>query len=211
MKDQTARRSENNFFLRASFSRLSESPDYFSFFVGLIRSSKVFQLWERWIKYFRRFRLVTTALRLLPWILLLISTHTILYAAVVASALLAPIVAIAVLSLLAEAPLRYREANPRMACKIEGKTVYVIFPERSREFESGAFWRANLLDLSTKESSIVVVVSPYLFSSRGVFETRRYLHLREERDNLFLVRRHYYFSLRKHVLTKKANRLILIY
>ena len=211
MKDQTARRSENNFFLRASFSRLSESPDYFSFFVGLIRSSKVFQLWERWIKYFRRFRLVTTALRLLPWILLLISTHTILYAAVVASALLAPIIAVAVLSLLAEAPLRYREANPRMARKIEGKTVYVIFPERSREFESGAFWRANLLDLSTKESSIVVVVSPYLFSSRGVFETRRYLHLREERDNLFLVRRHYYFSLRKHVLTKKAKRLILIY
>ena len=211
MKDQTTRRSENSFFLRASFSRLSESPSYFSFFTRLIRSSKIFRLWERGIKYFRRFRLVTTTLRLLPWILLLISTHTLLYAAVVAVAVLVPMVAVAILSLLAEAPLRYREANLRMASRIEGRTVYVIFPERDREFNSGTFWRANLLDLAAHERSSVVVVSPYLFSARGVFEIRRYLHLREERDNVFLVRRHYFFSLRKHVLTKKAKRLILIY
>ena len=211
MKDPVTRRSEDNFFSRATFSRLSESPDYFSFFTGLIRASKGFRLWEKWIKYFRRFRLVTATLRLLPWVLLLISTHTLLYAVALMAAVLFPIAAVAILSLLAEAPLRYGEANRRMARKIEGRTVYVIFPERSREFDGSNFWRANLRDLAAKERSSVVVVSPYLFSPRGVYETRRYLHLREERDNLFLVRRHYFFSLRKHVLTKKAKRLILIY
>lgn len=211
MKDQTARRSENKFFSRATFCRLSESQSFFSFFIGLIQASKFFRLWERGVKYFRRFRLVTATLRLLPWILLFISTHTLLYAAAVAVAILCPILAVAILSLLASTPLRYREVNRRMASKVKTGTVYVLFPERSKEFGKETFWHANLRDLASGDHALVVVVSPFLFSSRGLYGNRPYVHMREERGNVFLVRRHYFFSLRKHVLLTQAKRLILIY
>ena len=203
--------SSRKFIALAEYCTQSESPTLFSYLALLIRRSRPVLLWERYVKYIRRFRALTTALRLLPWILLLISTHTLLYAAVLAVAILCPIVAVAILSLLASTPLRYREVNRRMASKVKSGTVYVLFPERNKEFEKGTFWHANLRDLASGDHALVVIVSPFLFSSRGLYDNRPYVHMREECGNVFLVRRHYFFSLRKHVLLLQAKRLILIY
>lgn len=204
------RRYEDDLISRRTFSHLSERQSYFSFSVGLFKGSRLFRLWEKYVRFFRRFRFVTTAVRLLPWILLLISTNTLLYAAVALAVFLIPVFLIAVFSLAASAPLRYREVNARMAERLFGKKIYVVFPQR-REFARGAFWLANVLDLASRRDACVIVVSPYFLSAKGPGGKRFYFNLRAEKSNVYLVRRHYFFSLRQHVLLPLIKQLIFIY
>lgn len=205
------RKPENELLARAAFSTVSENQTYLSFTLGLFQSSRLFRVWERYVKYFRRFRFVTTAMRLLPWILLLISTNTLLYAIAAVAVILVPLLVLTILSLVASAPIRHRSMNDRMAKHLFEKTVYVIFPERAKEFAGAAFWKANVLDLAADSDARVVIVSPFLLSPRGLNENRFYFNARRETPNVFLVRRHYFFSLRRNVLIPLVKRLILIY
>lgn len=209
-RSNQAKRYENDLISRRKFSHLSERQSYFSFSVGLFKGSRLFRLWEKYVRFFRRFRFITTAIRLLPWILLLISTNTLLYAAVALAVFLIPVFVIAFFSLAASAPLRYREVNARMAERLLGKKIYVIFPQR-KEFAYGTFWLANVLDLAMRRDACVIVVSPYFLSAKGPGGKRFYFNLRVEKSNIYLVRRHYFFSLRQHVLLPLVKQLIFIY
>lgn len=211
LPNEKKRSISDNLLSRAEFSALSESHNYFTFSVGLFQSSRLFRFWEKYVKYFRRFRFVTTAVRLFPWILLLVSTNTLLYAVAAVAVILIPFLLLAILSLAASALIRYKDVNARMAKQLTAKTVYVIFPERTKEFTGSAFWKANVLDLASRKGACVIVVSPFLLSPRGVNEKRFYFNVRREKSNVFLVRRHYFFSLRKHVLIPLIERLIFIY
>lgn len=200
-----------NFSSRAEHSELSESHNFWEFSQKLVRNTRLFGIWARYVKYFRRFRIITTAFRVTPWILLAISTNTLLYVVAAVVVFLVPILLLGLLSLVGSALLRYRGINERMADKLRGKTVYVLFPLRNGEFASGSFWRANARDLAARDASSVIVVSPYLISPHGLEDGNFYFNVRTEGENIFLVRRHYFFSLRKNVLTQCVGRLILIY
>lgn len=205
------RSSTDRLLSRAEFCALSESRNYFAFSVGLFQSSRLFRVWEKYVKYFRRFRFVTAAVRLFPWILLLISTNTLLYAVAAVAVILIPFLLLALLSLATSALIRYKDVNARMAKQLAEKTVYVVFPERAKEFSDSAFWKANALDLATRKDACVIVVSPFLLSPSGLSGKRFYFNVRREKQNVFLVRRHYFFSLRKNVLIPFIERLIFIY
>ena len=201
-----------DFSLRAKYSALSESPTAWDFFKRWIQESRAFSLGERFIKYFRRFRFFTTAFRVAPWILLAISTHTLLYVMAIAAISLTPFILLGFLSLTGTIFTRHHSTNTRLASCLANKTVFVLFPLRGAEFKDGTFWRANALDLAKREGCAVIVVSPYLLFPLGISENGRfYLNVRDENKNLFLVRRHYFFSLKKNVLTRCVGRLILIY
>ena len=196
---------------RASRSRLSLCRDPLSFSVGLVRQSPIYMIWERFIRYFRRFRIITTAFRVIPWLLLLISTHTLLYALVAMVVVLIPLLAAGLFSVFAAAIVRYKRVNVNMTRTLADKTVYVLFPERRGEFSHGQFWRGNALDLAEDKSTAVILVSPYLLSPKGMRKGEFYFNLRQEAKNIFIVRRHYFFSLSKHVLENRVKRTILIY
>lgn len=209
--DKRKQKIADSLLLRASFSELSDSQNYLFFLIGLLQSSRAVRLWQKYVKYFHRFRFVTTAVRLFPWILLLISTNTLLYAVAAVAVILIPFLLLAVLSLTASALIRYKDTNSRMAKRLTEKTVYVFFPERTKEFADAHFWKANILDLAKSKDNCVIVVSPFFLSPRGLNGQRFYFNVRHEKINVFLVRRHYFFSLRKHVLLPHAKKLILIY
>ena len=210
-KPTTKSRKDHSFSVRAEHSVLSESRNFLEFLQKFIQGTRLFGIWERYIKYFRRFRIITTVFRVTPWILLAISTNTLLYVVAVVAVFLIPLVLLGLLSLIGSALLRYRGINEQMADKLRDRTVYVLFPLRGGEFASGSFWRANARDLAARDASSVIVVSPYLISPRGLTDGNFYFNVRTEDEDIFLVRRHYFFSLRKNVLTRCVGRLILIY
>lgn len=210
-KNDPTKTSYRNFIALAEYCARSESRTLLSYFALLIRRSRPVLLWERYVKYVRRFRALTTALRLLPWILLLISTHTLLYAAVAVAAILIPLLLAALISLAASATVRYREVNRIMEQHLSGKTVFVLFPPRNHSFDRSTFWRSNLLSLAARESTCAVVVSPFFLSPRGLRDAPFYWNAREEAPRVFLVRRHYFYALKKNVLQKRVTRLFFIY
>lgn len=201
----------NQFSARVENSLLSESRNLWDFSQRLIKGTLAFRIWERCAKYVRRFRIITTVFRVFPWILLAISTNTLLYVIAAMAVIFAPPLLIGLLSFAGSALIRYKKVNEQMTRHLSGKTVFVLFPTRDGEFAEAHFWRANARELASHPSSAVVVVSPFLLSPRGLEEGRFYLNMRSDGDNLFLVRRHYFFSLRKHVLTRSVKRLILLY
>lgn len=202
--------SRRKFHARAEHCALSERQTVFSYSVALIRRSRPVRLWERYVKYIRRFRVITTAFRLLPWILLLISTHTLLYAVTAVAAILVPLLLLALLSLAASALIRYRDVNRIMERQLAKKTVFVLFPQRGQEL-SARFWRANVLNLAAGSSACAVIVSPFFLSRRGLRNSPFYFNVREEAPRVFIVRRHYFYSLKKHVFKQHVSRLIFIY
>ena len=204
-------RGAADFYKRARHSTLAEENTLFSFLKEWIRTAAFYRTWEQILKYFRRFRVVSTAFRLFPWILLLISTHTILYAVAASAVVLLPLFVISLISFFASTSIRYKKANQAMRHYLQNQTVYVLFPERAREFSSGTFWRYNVMDLAMRENTSVVIVSPFLFSSRGMFHKSFYFNLRMEQTRIFLVRHHYFFSLKKHVLLTCTRRSIFLY
>lgn len=204
-------KSNTAFFEKARYCAHAEQKNLFLFSLGLFRNSRFYQIWERSARYMRRFRMVSTAFRIFPWILLLISTNTLLYAVAAMLLFLLPFVLLTLLSLVASALIRYKKINQRMQSLLSDQTVYVLFPERSREFSFGSFWRGNAIDLAKRENAFVLIVSPFFLSPRGLLHHSFYYNVRMEKNNIFLVRRHYFFSLKKHVLESRNQPSIFIY
>ena len=211
MKNRKNQTEDLDLSLRVRYSRLCESQNLWDFSKNLIQSSRVFVIWDRYKKYFHRFRFISTLIRITPWVLLAISTNTWLYLVFAALAISIPLLLLALLSLLGSALVRHRRVNRIMWDKLAGRTVYVLFPERNAEFLTGKFWQANARDLATGQNAAVILVSPFFLSPVGLSRRDFFLNVRDEAPNIFIVRRHYFFSLKKHVLTRCAGRLILIF
>ena len=152
---------------RAAHTIPADHKNWISFLVASARGTKVFLVGARLIRYLRRFRLVTTSLRLFPWILLLINTNTLLYALAGILVMLLPLFLVGALSLITSASIRYRKLNRRMAKDLVGHDVYVFFPTRRGEFSHGRFWRGNILDMASKSLGTIFIVSPFFISSKG--------------------------------------------
>ena len=159
-KEATPPRARADFGARAEYSTLCESRNLWDFVQQGVRGTQIYAAFERFIKYFRRFRLATAAIRLLPWFLLAVSTDTLRYLAVLLAGAVVPPMLIWVLSVIGPAPLRFRRLNARMAGVLAGRTVYVLFPTAGWEFDEGQFWRNNAKDLASRPNSTVLVVSP---------------------------------------------------
>lgn len=211
MKNGRTRSTHIDVSLQAKYNTLAESRSLLDFYRNSWKGTRLFLLWERYIKYFRRFRFITTVFRIAPWVLLSISTHTFLYLLAAATAILAPLAFLAAISLAASAVIRYKHVNEHMTDKLKGKTVYVLFLQRSAEFGAPRFWQKNARDLAQKNNAAVILVSPFLLSARGLAKQTFYWNVRFEENNIFTVRYHYFFSLQKNVLTRWVRRSILIY
>ena len=84
---------------------------------------------------------------------------------------------------------------------LEGKNITVFFPPRGYRSESDPFLFGMIMENAKKEGHVSVVVSPYVFNSRGILgrRGRPYFSARAEEENVLLVRSAYYFNLKKKI------------
>ncbi len=165
------------------------------------REATLYMLWKRCLTAFRRFRLVTLILRISAFLLAALETGALVLLSGFLLLLCLPVLIFLSLMILITALWEAPQKNREILAKIAQKRIYVLFLEEG----SGAFFKANVYDLASRENSAVVIISPFWFSTRGIAQKRGfYVTAREEMENVFLVRRYYFFALKKHVLGTRS-------
>ncbi len=163
----------------------------------------------RLVLYLRRLRVVRLVLTLL------VTVGAVLFVTVLSAAALPFILAGAgVLAILAG--LRSLRMNRRMSEVLAGVHVRVLIPGRAvrlAKFDDTApsFFVRQARDMAATPGETVLVVSPYLLSRRGLGGRGAYFTARHEGGDVYILRRHYYFILRRRVLDAMAEGYTVVY
>ena len=198
-------------FERTRNSKALAAKSYPVYLFSSLQKTQVYRLWRRYLELFRRFRLVAILFRIYSDLLVLLQFGTAFFFLAVAILLLVPLLAVGSCFVVFSALLLYRRENERMKQALKDKRVTVYFPTLGGELSEGILWRAHVDELSTCPNAAILVVSPHFWSGQGVYDDRFYLLLRREKDNLYLLRKHYFFSLKRAVLDKKSSDITFVY
>ncbi|MBR6708622.1 MAG: hypothetical protein IKL84_02970 [Clostridia bacterium] len=187
---------------------------YPAYLLARLRATSLWVHWQRVLRAFRRWRIFTATIRVLLIAFTWLETGAffLVYAAVVLLAL--PLLLLSGAILLTVGLLEHRQYNARLARQLADKHVYLFFPDSRTLKASHDYLCGMVRDFAARPDTAVIVVSPYFWSGRGLADRRPYVTLRCEAVGdvcLYLVRRHYYFSLRRHVLRNGPACVALIF
>ncbi len=174
---------------------------FFGFAYDALTHTPLYTHWQAFLSLLRRFRAVAFFLRVLTVIFAIIETGTLVLLTTAVFLVILPLAVALMLGILITALLESRRTNRQMTRWLEGKEIFVLFLSQ----RENPFLEQNANLLSKTENAAVIVVSPYLLSPRGLLHKESfYCTARRENENVYLIRRYYYFSFRKHVLRGKA-------
>lgn len=169
-----------------------------------VMESAPVQLLSKLIQYLRRIRAIQLILTIL---LALVAVVTV--AVVSAAALPFLLLGAALLAMLAL--LRSRRMNRILRKELTDRRIRIMIPPRGHCFSENAFFLRNARAMAAEVGVTVIVVTPYLISGRGSREDGFFFTARKESDHLYLVRRHYFFILRRRVLDTLDSDITVIY
>lgn len=172
---------------------------FFGFAYDVFTHTSLYTQWQAFLTLLRRFRTLVFLWRVLTVLFTIIETGALVLLTTAIFLVLLPLATSLMLGILITALLESRRTNRQMSKLLDEKQVYVLFLSQ----KDNPFLEQNARLLSHAENSAVIVVSPYLVSPRGLCERGFYCTARREGENLYLIRRYYYFSLWKHVLRGK--------
>ena len=191
--------------LRANRYRKSS---YLRFLFESIMDSLPLQIISQLLHYLRKLRVVQLVMAIV-----LVSATVVLVTVLSAAAL--PFILAGTMSLAMLAWMRSRRMNSILLKALTGKHIRVLVPERrsglSRTCESPSFFIRQAYAMAAEKGVAVIVVSPYPVSRRGLGGRGTFFTARREAENLYLVRRHYYFILRKRVLDVVDGDMTILY
>ncbi len=197
---------------RADSETMFSKKSYISFVWTHLMHSSFFDTYKRILNYVRKYALITTTLKIVS--LLFVFVEAVLVIVISTSAFIATLLftllitqVLTMLSLLSS-----KKQTASNTARLMGKDVVIFFPPKERAFEDGSYFKYLVNDYASKDNCHVVVVTPYLFNSRGVFSCKKPYHsARPDTDSILLVRKNYYFSLRKKVIDTTARSITEIY
>lgn len=156
------------------------------------------------VLYLRRIRVVQIVLSLA------LTLGAVAAVAVLTAAVL-PFLAAGTLLLALLAFLRSHRMNRILRDELGEGRIRVLVPPSKAALTEGSFFQANARAMAAEKGVTVLVVSPYLLSARGLGGRGGYFTARKEADGLYLVRKHYFFILRRRVLDTLKCPTTLIY
>lgn len=172
------------------------SHRFFSGYVyHLVTHAPLYSHWQRLLALLRRFRTVAFLWRILTVTVTVIETGALVILTTAIFLVILPISTALMLGVLLTARIESRRTNRQMRDRLREKSVYVLFLAAT---DNGFLWQ-NAKDLAASGKA-VIVVSPFWISPKGMKKGHFYFTLRREAPNVYLIRRYYFFSLRKHVL-----------
>lgn len=177
---------------------------YPRYLFGIINSSSAVRIFRKISAIFRKARLVS-----------LIITASVTVSTAV---LLIPIylIALAVMALLTGltafcSMFFASRMNKRLRGELTGKHLYVFVVSDPDTLKPDSFFCGNARRLAENPDCAVLVVSPHNLGREGLGGKRFYLTARQEAERLYIVRRHYFFNVRRRVLTQSDPRMTVIY
>lgn len=186
--------------------RLMNSGSYFSYLTGFIRSSSPYRIWNRVLRYSRRFRLLSGALRMSARVVAIIETSAVLLLFASVAIVLVPVLLVLALIGIFAAMFENKKTQRQLTDAISRNILYVFFPVRRSQIREDSFFLSGLRELSRRENCTVLAVSPSVFSYGGA----PFLSSKKLDDNLYLIRRHFFFRLRKSFKSRRGD-IYLIY
>lgn len=169
---------------------------FLSYAYDLLRHAKLYVIWQNILNYFRKIRMVALILKILSIVLSVLQTGALVLLSTLLFLVILPIFVALMLGILLTALLESRKSNARMKKVLKNKQVYILFLPK----QESSFFEGNIRNLAQKEKSAVIVVSPYWISGKGLASDHFFCTVRNEGQNIYLVRRYYFFMLKKHVL-----------
>ncbi len=156
------------------------------------------------LTYLRRLRVV----RLVITIVLAIGAVAVV---TVVSAAVLPFLLFGAVGLAMLAAMRSRRMNAILRSNLEGRHIRVLIPTRGTSLAPDAYFIRHARAMAADDGAAVIIVTPYLLSAKGPNGRRAFFTARTEGGNLYLVRRHYYFILRRHVLDAIDTHMTVVY
>ncbi len=176
---------------------------FFSYAWALFRRAPLYLHWQSLLSYIRRFRMITFLLRVGSILFTILETGALVLLSTAVFLVILPLAAALMLGILLTALLESKRTNRQLAAAVGSRPCCVLFLSE----EKNPFLLENTKSLAACGKT-VFVVSPYWISPKGLSSGRFYCTARREAAHIYLVRRYYFFSLRKHVL-KKAGTVYL--
>ncbi len=187
-----------------SSRRRYTSATYAGYLFLSIKESSLGRIIRRISAFFRR-------LRVFRWVasILLILTTAVLASAVFVTAI--PFLLLSSVTTLFAIMFNARSANRRMANVLRGKHIRVLIPYDHTVLGDDSFLDRCAREMATHPHTAVIVISPHFISNKGLGGKGIYFTARQEADNLFVVRKGYYFILKRKVLCKLDALMTVIY
>ena len=194
---------------------LVQETSYFGYLKKRLQTASLYSLWIRILTYFRRFRLISTVIKVVSYALTIVGTGAFFLAVTASTLILVPFVFIFFSFFLLSRLLTRKKKFESLARVLSGRTVYVFFPPPGYSFKEGVYFEKNVKILSQGSSgnNFVIIVSPYFISPKGIGGKKRpYYHvLRYESENVCIVRRSSFFALRRNLLSHISTSIIYVY
>ncbi len=197
---------------RAEGARHYAKKSYTAFLVSLISATSVFKLYKRIVGIAKKYTLVTFSIKIATYILAAIQSSAIFVVALSIFLISLPFTFIIGYS----ATLLSFFARKRMLKKASkilcGKKIAVFFASRGASLAQSSFFAGSVRDWRDRYGGTAIIVSPYMFSKRGIsYAPRSFTLMREEERDILIIRRHFYFALSKRILRKQEEGLTEIY
>lgn len=207
------RRSDrNNADADSYVKRMSESKSYAGYLLRSLHSSIIYRRLRTALLWISRLRILSTAMRILSYAIMIIEAGTHIVIASTIILIILPVGAIIAAATLIISAVGQKRANEYLARISARGEVYVLFPESRPSPKSSSFLCGLAEELSVTEDATVFIVSPYFWSGAGLDGRKYYLHYRQDKRNVFMLRKYYYFSFRRNVLNlRKEKGVTLIY
>ena len=193
--------------------RLMSVRNYPKYLISLVKSTSFWLLCQRGLSFFRKFRLISWILRIVTRIVIWAETSVAFIAWISATIVILPFLALLSAASLFIALFRSKNANKHFEELLGGKKVYILFASKkqlSKRGEKVGFFVQNVRELALRDS-VCIVVSPHFFGREGIGGSDFYVTARKESENIYMVRKNYYFMLRRVVIERVASEIICIY
>ncbi|MBO5204000.1 MAG: hypothetical protein J6B72_05255 [Clostridia bacterium] len=211
-KKSAVDRYHSNFEHGTSNEFLFSKKNYFSYIYSTIRRTSIFKIYKRIIDVIRRYTFITTSLKVISFIFVFIEASVILVVSTSAFIISLVITLLASHVLIIFTLFNKKKCDDRNKELIKNKNVTVLFPPKGRAFEYDSYFSGFVCDTASGNDNVSIIVSPYSISSQGLHHShKKYYNSRSDGNNIILVRRHYYFSLRRNIIDPLAKSVTEIF
>ena len=195
-----------------SARRLSTSKSYIGYLFRSMNASNIYRRIRKALLWLSRIRILSTVMKILTFAAAVIEAGTHIVIVSTLTLILIPIAALIAVTTLIISAVGQKRANEYLKNAANSEEIYVLFPESADSAFGSGFLHGLADELSTSKSATVFIVSPSFWRGSGFGGRKYYLHYRQDAENVFMLRKYYYFSFRKSVLkAKKESSITLIY
>ena len=173
---------------------MSERRSFFQDAKETLLHARPYRLWQSVITYFRHFRMISFLLRLVGWIVTFLQTGALVLLTTAILFVILPLIVAFAAGIVLTALLDTRNSLRRLRKQLSGRRVYVFFGI------PGDFGVKSIREFAAGENTAVLVISPFWLSAKGLNKRYYYVNIRRESKHLFLVRRYFFFPIRKKLL-----------